>query len=645
MYLIEVIPLTRIPANGPQILSYYFSQDLRLGSVIEITINHRQARAIVISSSPLTDRKMILKKSSYQIKKANKLLFEDPQVNEYQLRVASWISRNYYSPLGISLTTILPPFFGKKKYDLSDVMANSNTHSDTSIKGVSSYKSIAAPAKRMLRSLLPDINEHTKNTGQVLILVPDSTVSAYYYNELKNLDFAPIQISSQIKNKEFFEKWKNVSFGDARIIIGTRTALFLPFNNLELIIIEDSSNDMYKSDMTPKYRATDLAFEIARLNNADVVIADQTPDVESYFKSINLEIEISYKQTQNNNSIKLIDMIPERLQDNLSMFSSELKSEIIQTADDSGKVLIYAPRRGYASLYICSNCGQATNCPNCDIAMRVHKHSQYILNCHHCSLTKDVPKFCPNCQSGNMRPAGYPGSQKIYDKLLRFIEFGQLKKTPILILDSDVVKNDTETEEIINEVTKPGPIILIATAMILSHRYNLNFDLIGVTSIDALSNFSDFKTEEKLLITLNKLLDFNPKKCLLQTSKIESRINTVIDRQDVLEFYNEELQDRKLLFYPPFSKIIKLSYRASDRTKSLSALRLLSEKLKMVIAQNKLEKQIVLKDTFAEYGYRENNYFVSVLILKCDRDYADIRSLLRYVPNDWSIDIDPNSIT
>ena len=244
-----------------------------------------------------------------------------------------------------------------------------------------------------------------------------------------------------------------------------------------------------------------------------------------------------------------------------------------------------------------------------------------------------------------MRPAGYPGSQKIYDELLRYIEFGQLKKTPILILDSDVVKNDTETEEIIKEVVKPWPIILIATAMILSHRYNLNFDLIGVTSIDALSNFSDFKTEEKLLITLNKLLDFNPRKCLLQTSKIESRINAVIDKQDVLEFYNEELQDRKLLFYPPFSRIVKLIYKTNDRAKSLSALRLLSEKLKMAIAQNKLEKQIVLKDNFAEYGYRENNYFVSVLILKCAQDYTDIRGLLRYVPNDWSIDIDPNSIT
>ena len=645
MYLIEVIPLIRIPANGPQILSYYFNQNLKVGSVIEITINHRQAQAIVISSLPLTDRKMILKKSSYQIKKANKLLFENPQVTRYQLKIASWISKNYYSPLGISLATILPSFFGKKKYDLSDTVIDTTVHSSTDTERTNSYKSVIAPAKEILQSLLPDINEHIKNTGQILILVPDSTISTYYYNELGNLGFDPIQISSQIKNKEFFEKWKNISSGNAQIIIGTRTAIFSPFNNLGLVIIEDSSNEMYKSDMTPKYRATDLALEVARLNNADVVIADQIPDIESYFKSINLGIRMVRKEIKNSNPIKLVDMVPERLQDNLSMFSSELKSEIIQTVNDSGKVLIYAPRRGYASLYICSNCGQATNCPNCDIVMRVHKHSQYMLNCHHCGLIKEVPKFCPNCQSGNMRPAGYPGSQKIYDELLRYIEFGQLKKTPILILDSDVVKNDTETEEIIKEVVKPWPIILIATAMILSHRYNLNFDLIGVTSIDALSNFSDFKTEEKLLITLNKLLDFNPRKCLLQTSKIESRINAVIDKQDVLEFYNEELQDRKLLFYPPFSRIVKLIYKTNDRAKSLSALRLLSEKLKMAIAQNKLEKQIVLKDNFAEYGYRENNYFVSVLILKCAQDYTDIRGLLRYVPNDWSIDIDPNSIT
>jgi primosomal protein N' (replication factor Y) len=630
-----------LPANAPQILSYYFEHDLKVGSILEIPINHRKVSSVVISSSPLNDNKILLKKSDYQIKKAGKLLFEHSQVTEYQLKIASWISRNYYSPLGLTLNTVLPPFFGKKKYAHEPDTFPSNTRvtdGDTNDSRLFVY-----PAKILIVKLLPMIERYRTQKRQVLILVPDAVVARHFYGELSRNALKVMQISGKLSNSDYYKIWNDTSAGTIDIIIGTRVSLFLPFRNLGAIIIEDSSNEMYKSDMSPKYHATELADEVARLNNADIVYADGTINVAQYEKTPAGRLSYDDIGKPTDMVPRLIDMKLEHVKDNFSPISSELKSEIIKTIGDNGRVLIYAPRRGYASLFICNNCGHAVKCPNCEIPMRVHRSSEYILNCHHCSLVTEVPKSCVNCNSSNMRPAGIIGSQRIYNDLMRYIEFGQMKKVPILILDSDVVKNDTEAGEIIDEMSKPGPSILIATAMVLSYRYDLSFDLVGITSIDALSNFTDFRTEEKLLITLNKLLDFNPSKCLLQTSKIDNRINSVIISGDVTKFYDRELKDRKLLFYPPFSKIVKMTFKSPDKRKSSMALRILSEKLRMAISQHKLENEIVLKGNASEYVFKDNNLFVAVLILKCARDLRNIRNVLRYVPNNWSIDINPNN--
>ena len=641
MYIIEVIPLIRLPANAPQILSYYFERDLNIGSVLEIPINRRKVSSVVISSSPLNDNKILLKKSDYQIKKAGKLLFDYPQVTEYQLKIASWISKNYYSPLGLTLRTVLPPFFGKKKYAYKSSFFPSNTR-ETDVH-TNHAKLITYPAKILVGKLSATLDKYLEQKRQILILVPDATVADYFCRKLQINNANIVQITGKLSNNDYYKTWMNVAVGAAEIIVGTRISLFLPFMNLGAIIIEDSSNEMYKSDMSPKYHATELAHEIACLNNADVIYADAMINTIQYERFLAGKLSTDKDVASINAVPKLIDMKLEHIKDNFSPISAELKTEIIKTINNNGKVLIYAPRRGYASLYICSNCGHAVKCPNCEIAMRVHKSTEYILNCHHCSLVTEVPKFCTNCSSGNMRPAGTIGSQRIYDDLMRYVEFGQMKKVPILVLDSDVVKNDVEAADVINEIFKSGPSILIATAMVLCHRYDLSFDLVGITSIDALSNFTDFRTEEKLIITLNKLLDFSPSKYFLQTSKIDNRINSVITSGDVAKFYDQELKDRKLLFYPPYSKIVKMTFKSPDKKKALIALRLLSEKLRMAISQHKLESEIVFRGNASEYIFKDNNQYIALLIMKCAQDSINIKSVLRYVPNNWNIDINPNN--
>ena len=446
-----------------------------------------------------------------------------------------------------------------------------------------------------------------------------------------------------MSNEKLYDVWKKAGSGEAKVIIGTRQSLNMPFKHLGLIIVDDPSHEFYKSDMVPRYNAVKLAHQVAKLNEARLVLASVLPSVEDYYKVKNSAYEFKILEPRPNFEIEIVDMSQEIKNANWSPISKKLNEEVLDYLKDNKKVLIFSPRRGYAGVLTCSNCGSAIKCSQCEVAMRTHRSVEMILVCYHCGIFKPMPVNCPICGGHNLKAVGPAGTQKIYDDIKARVSAAHIKAT-ILALDTDIVKNETEEEEIISEISKAGASVLIATQIIFSHRFYLNFDLIAIFNADALTNTPDYKSEENLFYQMEKLINFEPKKLLIQTYNPENKLIARVSTNDYTEFYENELKLRQALNYPPFFKLVKLTFRHINRDKASYATRITTEKLKMAIARAKLEETIKMIEAVPAYIEREKGLYIYNIFLKVRSGYDNYGEFLKYVGPGWIIDVEPRSL-
>lgn len=648
MFVVEVIPLTLLPPNVPQILSYFSNSELHKGSIAEIPLNNRRVSAVVISSTSLEKEKLSLKKAGFQIKKINKVIYETPRVSDYQLKIAAWIAKYYHAPLGYTLKTILPPFALKNKYTLAEQSKISNKI-ETAINSVKPQVLIYK-TKKLVDHLKPLIKEAAKKGKQVLIVVPEKIVIKYFVENLSE-KFKTIAVFSGLPNKELYEAWKKALSGETELVIGTRQVLNMPFHNLGLIIVDDPNHEFYKSDMVPRYNAVNLAHKVAELNKADLVLTSVIPNVDTHHKVKGKIYELKNIEVRPNFETEIIDIAQEIKNGNWSPFSRKLGDELVNYLKDGKRVLIFSPRRGYAGILMCRNCGSAVKCPRCEVAMRTHRSVEMILTCHHCDLSRPLPNSCPVCKSYDLKTIGPVGTQKIYEEIRsRIISAGL--QLPVLALDSDIVKNETEEEEIISEMQRSKPSVLIATQMVFSHRFYLNFDLIAVINADALINMPDFRSEENLFYQMEKLVNFLPKKLLVQTYNPENKVLEKAMRGDYADFYDNELKLREAFNYPPFYKIIKLTFQHKDKIKASYAARITTEKLKMAIARMRAGEEVKMIEATPAYIEKERGLYIYNIFLKVRQDYdntnqlpaVSLSNLLKYVGSGWIIDVEPRSL-
>ncbi len=656
MFIIEVIPLTILPPNIPQLLSYFFNKKLDKGAIVEIPFGNRKVQAVVVASNSLEDQKIILKKTGFQLKKISSVINEISQVSNNQFKIALWLSKYYYAPLGYCLKTVLPPFFLKKGYETSEQSKQGSSLQTsarmTLVKLVKKPLFLLSGAKETLAYLMPFIKKTTEKLGQIAFIIPDTSTLQYFYENLAP-NYEVAKIHSKLSNKKLYESWKKIASGQVDIILGTRQALFAPFKNLRLLIVDDVLHEFYKSDMTPKYNTPDLARTVANLYGAKTIFVSPVTGIDNYYHLKNKDYDL-LDRIKTREALKIVDMIGEIKNGNFSMFSREFKNQflaLVNPSNQNKKILIFSPRRGHSGVLVCQNCGYAVKCKECGVAFRIHKTTDLILVCHHCSRNLRMPEHCPNCNNFKLKAMGPAGTQKIYDEIQRLIAANNLDKIPVQVLDTDVIKNETEEKDITDELSKPRTSILIATQMIFSHRYYVKFDLIGVLNADSLISIPDFKTEERLFYQIEKLLDFlpadkhdQPKNMILQTYNPENWAIVTASEGGYKNFYEKELETRKSFFYPPYARLIKLIFKHKNRDKASYEARILSEKLKMVIAQMKLGQKIKLIDSHPSFIEKERGFFVYNIVLKILPEFENIKDILKYVPSNWSIDADPRSI-
>ena len=625
MYVIEVIPFSVLPPQVPQVLSYYAEVDLPKGAVVEVPLHNRKVQAVVINASAVDDSRILVKKSAFQLKKITSVLSAEPQVSEYQFKLGLWLANEYLSPLGLALKATLPPFFLKKKYKAEIQALPIATRIPTPL-------GIICRARDVLKNL-PEF------VGQTLILVPEiSYISAF----TKKYPEAEITNSS-IKNKDCYQIWQKVQAGEARIIIGTRQALFLPFHNLQTLVVIDPLHEFYKSDYSPKYNASKLAEYVARLYSAQLLLVSNLLGVENYIRTEKKELTVQDKISAWSSEPEIINLVAEMKQGYVGALSVPLKRQVVKFVKAGKKVLIFASRRGYGGIMVCKRCGFTANCPRCNIPMRVHQSLDKILICHHCSTNQSYPRFCANCHSSEIKPTGPAGSQKIFEELQKMMEFGQLDRVPTLILDADVTQNQTEEDEVMDTIRKPGPKIVIATAKIFSYIFEDSFGLVAIPQFDALSVSPDYQTTERLWYQLEKLADFNPERVVIQTYDL-ARVPREVITHNYSSLYTEESTNRQLLSYPPFSKIVKLTFTHRKGQLAVNAGRQLIEKLRLAATHLRIQPHIQISDSSPMFLSKEKDRYTFTVIVKSLPQNTHLRELIKYAPSGWLIDVDPRQI-
>ena len=382
-------------------------------------------------------------------------------------------------------------------------------------------------------------------------------------------------LHSKLSIGERFDEWNKIDTGKARIVIGARSAIFAPIKDIGIIIIDEEHDSSYKSEMTPKYNAKEVAKKIAKQENIPLVLGSATPDINTYYKAQENKITLLKLTKRANDSklpkVKVIDLKQELANGNRTMLSMELHSLIEDNLKNKLQTILFLNRRGYSTFIMCRDCGYVVKCPNCDISLTYHKY-QNKLKCHYCGHEENLVKLCPECHSEKIRYFG-TGTQKLEQEIHKMFQ-----KASTIRMDIDTVSKKNSHEEILNKFKDEGIDILIGTQMVVKGHHFPNVTLVGVIAADSSLNIDDYRANERTFQMLTQVAGRAGReklegKVIIQTYNPESFSIEHAKKQDYDLFYNTEILLRKQLKYPPFCDIIVIGFNSlhEDEIKNTSS--------------------------------------------------------------------------
>lgn len=631
MYILDLIPFLTIPRNQNQILSYFSTVPLPARSLVEISVKKRKVLGLVLQMQTLKEAKIKLRKTAdFTVKPINKVVSLEPVISAAQLDIAFWLSFQYFAPLGLCLKTILPPFFNKKKYPFPKLPAEKPALNNFPLKKQFVFT----------RNLLNHYKDYAKllyehRRQQILLVVPEKSYLPYFQKNYQKLN--PQIVHSGISNKNLHKVYQQVALGKPLLVIGTRTAAFLPFKNLGLIIADNESNDASRPDTAPRYEVLNLLAHLAQQQKATLVVNDLFPRLENFKEVIPPEINSFPRPV-----LLFTDLAEEQKNGNFSLWGKELREKILQAAESKEKILLFVPRKGLTRFLFCPGCKETLLCKNCHASLVVHEltDKERVLKCHHCKNITSFIKVCPRCKNFMLEQHG-GGTQKVMQKVRELFLRENQKPPLILELSNDTVIKEEDEPKIIEAFKTAGPVILVCTQKIFRWQYLLKADLVGIVNAELSSTFPDFRTAERTLRVLLTLSQMSSK-MVVQSYHLDSPALQALLSGGLNDFLVQELKDRQTWVYPPFSEIIKLNFKH----KNLIALReakILVEKIKTEIKGRFWEKVVEVIGPLEAWPAKEKNLYAWNIFLKAKELETKRRNeLLRLVPSRWQIIVNPS---
>ena len=309
-------------------------------------------------------------------------------------------------------------------------------------------------------------------------------------------------LHSKLSIGERHDEWKKIKEGKIKIVIGARSAIFAPLENLGIIIIDEEHDSSYKSDSTPKYNAKEIASLLGKVNKCPVLLGSATPDLTTFYKANNKDIELLKLTKRANESslpkVQVVDLKMELANGNRSMLSMDLYEAIEQNLKNKLQTILFLNRRGYSTFIMCRECGYTVKCPNCNISLTYHRFGN-VLKCHYCGHEEKVVTTCPECGSSKIRYFG-TGTQKLEQEIKKLFP-----KASTIRMDVDTVTKKNSHEVILNKFKNDNIDILIGTQMVVKGHHFPNVTLVGVITADSSLNIDDYRANERTFQILTQV--------------------------------------------------------------------------------------------------------------------------------------------
>ena len=432
------------------------------------------------------------------------------------------------------------------------------------------------------------IEKTISQNKDVIVLVPEISLTPQMLERFIGR-FGKEKIAvlhSKLSIGERHDEWMRIKNNKAKIVIGARSAIFAPFLNLGLIIIDEEHDQSYKSESTPRYCAKEVAEFIAKKRNSVVVLGSATPDINTFYKAENGEItKLSLTKRANNSNlpdVTIVDLKKELAIGNKSMISTELYEKIEENIKKKNQTILFLNRRGYSTFIMCRECGYTLKCPNCDISLTYHI-TQNKLKCHYCGYQKIPDKYCPNCKSEKIRYFGM-GTQKLENEIHKLFP-----EASTIRMDIDTITKKNSHEDILNKFKEENIDILIGTQMVVKGHHFPKVTLVGVIAADSSLNQEDFRANERTFQILTQVAgragrEELPGNVIIQTYNPNSFPIELSKTQNYELFYQTEIKLRKQLKYPPFCDIIVAGFSGENENEiksvSLYVYKMLEKNLK-----------------------------------------------------------------
>ena len=463
-------------------------------------------------------------------------------------------------------------------------------------------------------------------------------------------------LHSKLSIGERFDQWNKIKSGQAKIVIGARSAIFAPVQNLGIIIIDEEHDSSYKSESTPRYNAKDVARYLCYESNIPLVLGSATPDTGSLYRTMKKQSVLLRLNKRANNAklpeIEVVDLREELSKKNKSMLSEKLQESIKENLENKKQTILFLNRRGFSTFVMCRDCGYTAKCKNCDITLTYHKSTNK-LKCHYCGYETKVITKCPECGSENIRYFG-TGTQKLESEINTL--FPEAKT---IRMDVDTVTKKNSHEKILTDFKENKADILIGTQMVVKGHHFPNVTLVGVIAADGSLNMNDYRANEITFQILTQVAGRAGRgedagKVIIQTYNPDNFTIECVKQQNEEMFYNTEMRLRKQLKYPPFCDIIVIGVSSKDEQITMKVAQSLHKYLKDRV-ENENIGIMLYKALPAPIDKIKNKYRWRILIkCKFGEDIIDLMNntmekaqTIKYCKNgdaNISIDVNPTNM-
>ncbi|MCX7995674.1 MAG: primosomal protein N' [candidate division WOR-3 bacterium] len=650
-----------IPNTKFDYLTYQTDLELHPGDLVLVPLKKKIKYGIVISTN--------VSRSIPNIKEVHKLV-EANFIPIELLNLYRWIADYYVSYLGEVLKQAFPPRVLKKfEYVRKDYEKSALVKEPTpTYHQAHAINRILYSIKRNIFKVfllfgvtgsgktevyLRVVAEVLKNGGRALVLVPEISMTPLLLKRFnERFGNEVITIHSGLTEKERRHAWYGIKKGVYKIIIGPRSAVFLPISNLKVIIVDEEHDHSYKEhQQAVKYNARDVAVVRAKIENITVVLGSATPQIESYYNAGMGKYELLVlKERIDSRPLPCVEMVDLK-KERKKFISSKLEKAIEEVLQRDEQAILFLNRRGFAPSLLCPNCGYVVKCPYCRLPMVYHrawsKDGSSILSCHTCDYKIDFIKICPNCGRATLlyRGAGIQRIEEMIRKILKE-KIGPAGKEPadyVLRLDRDVARKRGEAEKILQRFEEQKAKILLGTQLVTKGFDFPNVTFVGIVNADTILNLPDFRSGEKTFQILTQVAGRagrgeKPGTVLIQTYHPEQYSILFSQLQNYPKFYAEEMKLRKELNFPPFSRLVLVRLSGKNEQSVWEDAKRVCKLLDEIKGIN------IFGPNQSFYYKIRNNYRVYILIkapLKFDHRRLKFLRQIKLNRTKLEIDVDP----